>query len=359
MKTFALSIVLLSALVSHPAFANKEAGNGGDAILIGNNLYLLDMVEAGVEENPQIDLSAQPSVELQKRVDHAFPQGFPTDLIAKKLVEIKRVNPMMALVLVKTMELYQWKLVNSALLDIADEHTNLKIPRKNIFQLAIRKSASILVDRSLWAKLDKGNQTALVFHEILYALDKPRNTGLDVAPGFPSQYQSSEKAREINGYLFSELSSHGDEGLGRFSDFSHITSSFGDRIYENGSCLKADPFLQIDIPTDEWTKNYAVNRGISLEEPPASADAQIKESCAIAVKNKLPLKLSFYEGSGTYVMLSVFNTFYGQRNYASATYQNGYKFLLKTWTPKDDSACVTELSVLIIEKLQEMKRNYQ
>jgi hypothetical protein len=360
MKNLGLILALISTLIGSincpSAFANKEAGNGGDAIQIGNKLYLLDLVEAGVEENPQIDLTAQPSEELSKRVNQALPQGFPKTLVAKKLAEIERINPMMARILLKAIEVYQWKLVNSALIDIADENTELKIPKNKLFQLAIRKSASILVDRALWQKIDDGNKTALVFHEVLYALDKPRNSDLFIAYGYPAQYQSSEKAREINGYLFSELSSHGQEGLERFSDFSHITSTYSGGIFEDGAYLKANPFLQFELPSKEKNISYG---GIELETPPSSKEEQINTACTIALKSKLPLKLNFYEGSKIRVGLSFFNTFEGQRNYVTSDYRPGYSLPAGMLSPQNEVICVSELTKLVYDKLDEMKRDYK
>ncbi|HLD74657.1 MAG TPA: hypothetical protein VJB34_07140 [Bdellovibrionota bacterium] len=51
MKT--IKLVVLLSLISTIAFADPDrVGNGGDGIIIGNHIYVLDLVEAGVEENP-------------------------------------------------------------------------------------------------------------------------------------------------------------------------------------------------------------------------------------------------------------------------------------------------------------------
>jgi hypothetical protein len=349
---------LIGSITCQSALANKEAGNGGDAIQIGNKLYLLDLVEAGVEESPQIDLTAQPSAELSKRVDQALPEGFPKPLVAKKLTEIERINPMMSHIILRAMELYQWKLVNSALLDVADENTELVVPANKLFQLAIRKSVSILVDRSLWQKLDDANKTALVFHETLYALDAPRNLGYDIVPRYPAQYQSSPKAREINGYLFSELSSKGQKGLERFSDFSHITMYSGG-VSDDGYFVRIAPFLQITVASDFRNKT-AFHVVIEPETTPSSAQELITQSCTYAVENKLPLQLGINEGKKMSVGLSVYySSLLGQKNYVYTYFHDGITLPKETLSPQSTAACVSQLTTLVNNKLEEMKRDYK
>jgi small nuclear ribonucleoprotein (snRNP)-like protein len=196
MKDFKRLFSGLLLLTSLAGFAGEgdRGGNGGDGIYIDDKLYLLDFVEAGIEESPLI-IDVAPTLHTKMRVDMLFPQiGMPRDLIARKITELRNGTfPFFGALLLDVMELYQWRLVNSKLIDIKDENTVLQY--ENLEQLAVRKNSSIMIDRSLWEKLDDANKVGLIFHEAIYALIKPRMVG-----GILQQL--SDRARELNGKIF-------------------------------------------------------------------------------------------------------------------------------------------------------------
>jgi hypothetical protein len=192
-----LSGMMLLTTLSGFAVGGDRGGNGGDGIYIDDKLYLLDFVEAGIEQSPLIPDYVTPSLLTKLRVDMLFPQeGMPRALIAKKITELREGTfPFFGTLLLNVMELYQWRLVNSKLIDIKDENTVLQYEK--LEQLAIRKNSTIMIDRALWEKLDEANKVGLIFHEAIYALIKPR-----VVDG--KMQQLSDRARELTGKLFTD-----------------------------------------------------------------------------------------------------------------------------------------------------------
>lgn len=211
------NLILFSALtMTSLAQAAKEVGNGGDGVELEGRTYVLDLVEAGVEDNAYFaPIDADPRIVERLRTTFSGIDWAPVDLLAQKLTEIQNISNVSALIILKTMEFYSWRTVSSALLDVPDEDTSLSIPRGKLIQLAIRRNTSILIDRDAWLKLDAQNRAALVFHEALYALVTPEL--LAPRPGYyyEKRYaQLSFKAREIVGYLFTTaLSARGWQGL--------------------------------------------------------------------------------------------------------------------------------------------------
>ena len=113
MKT--IKLVVLLSLVSSTVFADPDrVGNGGDGVIIGNHIYVLDLVEAGVEENPFFNEEIQIDTEIQSRLEIIFSKipNMPVNLLARKLSEIKAVDRIFALALLKTAEMYHWRLIN-------------------------------------------------------------------------------------------------------------------------------------------------------------------------------------------------------------------------------------------------------
>ena len=48
-------LILMSFLLTFNTWAESRAGSGGDGILHDGKIYLLDLLESGVEENPYFD----------------------------------------------------------------------------------------------------------------------------------------------------------------------------------------------------------------------------------------------------------------------------------------------------------------
>lgn len=357
---------ILMTVLTNIAAAGPGVTGGGDAVKVGNKYFLLDLVEAGVEHNPQIERDIQVNQKHFERLKTALSDEFPHLMIAKKLAEVSRVNRILAITILKTIESYQWRLVNRSLIDIIDENTDLKIPRKDLYQLAARKNVSILIDRNLWSQIDDAHRTALVFHEALYALNEPRNTGKSFAPGFPIKTQASEEAREINGFLFSELSRQGRVGLERVSKNLPLALSISysaDFIFEDNSHISADPFIQLVIHgSTAWENSSEANAGVSpFRKETISLEAQVAANCKLSLQTGLNIEIVARTFPSVIVMTSAFTTETGApRSYVSIDsaykyYRPGYYGLVKA---TDLKTCQTELLQRSQDALKDLTEKY-
>jgi hypothetical protein len=240
LKTF-LAPLTLAALITAPSFAGERGGNGGDGIEIDGKLYVLDLVEAGVEIgnlNPHHSDDLEGLEKLRVRLANRIPRS-ASEALALKLQRLQSASPVFAEVLLQAIELYNWRLVNSALVNIKDENTLLDY--ENLVQLAIRRNANILIDRTQWERLDAYNQSALILHEVIYALVKPIEGK-----------QDSVAAREIVGHLYSRMGSQDDiksAANGRLNFTFPAMRNWDIRVL--GKEIAYNPKISIWSPSDE------------------------------------------------------------------------------------------------------------
>lgn len=214
----------------------SDKGNGGDGLLINGKIYVLDLVEAGVEDAPYFDLSIPLDPVIKSAVRELKLAGTPSDLLIRKLSEIKRAFAPMGVAMAQTLGLFDWRLVNSALMDIRDENSVLS--RKNLMQLAIRRGNIIFIDRSLWAKLGEKQKVALLIHELVYAMMETKEACQGPCNDLNDFYstQSSEQARKIVGFMFSpSLKSTGPEYL---FESANKGTGLHDVVYVNNELYK-------------------------------------------------------------------------------------------------------------------------
>lgn len=218
--TCILSTFVIGALAMA---GGKEVGNGGDGYVDDyGKIHVLDLVESGVEDDPYLSEEIEPLPFIQARVNRALmlmPQA-PLALLTRKISHIYQLDQIMAYNLLYALEAYSWKPVKKGkLMDISDEDSILDVaddifdePDRKLVQLAIRREKSIHYDLNYWEKdLNDVGRTALLLHELAYALMPPQDISLD---GKTYQMQSSYTARSIVGYVFSrELALFGRERL--------------------------------------------------------------------------------------------------------------------------------------------------
>lgn len=223
MKFSLFATVLAIAILSPSlAFAGKEAGNGGQGVVIEDRVFLLDLVESGLEKDPFF-LPGAVGTDQDRRTVQVALGGLnaPIALITAKLAELYAISPSLSRVLVTAMEIYAWRPVHAPLEEIPDREGILDPGAAKFVQLAVRSGRTIRIDRDLWARLDQRNQTALIFHEVIYAL-MPLT---EDSRGLKSQ--NSVRAREITAYLFSpELHERGLSGLRRILGSSAPLTDF-------------------------------------------------------------------------------------------------------------------------------------
>jgi hypothetical protein len=196
------TLMLLALMSFHSvAFAGNGASGGGGGVVDNGHVYVVDLVEAGVEKTPYFDPSVTADSNILKRVTNALQAlpDAPVDLVARKLTEIyksyDRATPLQAL---EAMEMYSWETVDFSLIKIHDESLALNIPPSKQVQLAARVNQTVKIDEQYWPKLSPENKAALVIHEVVYSL---------------TSSGSSDNARSIVGYLFTANSkTHGLTG---------------------------------------------------------------------------------------------------------------------------------------------------
>lgn len=195
----ALVIGLMVLHFVKPAIAAMEAGNGGQGVRMGERLVLLDLLEAGVEDDPQVSRLPANDPELLARLEapfHDFKAVLP--LLASKLEEVRRESPALANSLILAAEAYSWNLINASLEPLPDHRGTLDPDANQIVQLAVRIGRSVRIAAAPWSQLDEKHRAALIFHELIYALMPIRIRERGEAPS-----QSAVRARELVGYFFS------------------------------------------------------------------------------------------------------------------------------------------------------------
>lgn len=186
---------MLGALLNVSAQAGQET-HGGVGIISGSKLYVLDLYEAGIEENSYIDTSIGLEKGLVNRLNFNFPlaSNVPTVLLANKISEVSKLFPMLAFSLVRGMELFTWRFVNSSLINTNDEDPSIIVDPKLRVQIAVRKNSTIFINRDAWAKLSDNHKVALILHEVIYSFYK----------SLTSLMSTSARTREIVSYIMSE-----------------------------------------------------------------------------------------------------------------------------------------------------------
>lgn len=179
-KFVLIAAVLLT--LSSVAWAEHGPGNSGNAVLMDDGkYYLLDFVEAGIEnlsDLPQADISPsglRPSPVVRQwgeRHLSIFPQSTQA-LILTQLERIETASPYAAAALLGALRMHSWSFVNLPLKDILLDDGFLSIPISRIHQVAVRNGQTIRIQKQIWDGMNSYNQMGLVFHEILYSLIQP------------------------------------------------------------------------------------------------------------------------------------------------------------------------------------------
>lgn len=204
--------ILLSIAVAFFACVAQAEGtdtHGGDGVIIGETVYLLDLVEQGVEENPYFNPEVQTDEAVRQRVERALTgiQDAPIDLVAKKMTELMIINPAFAITLLKAVEMHIWRLVRFDLVDVPDEDSVLVFKDHKLIQLAIRRMQGISIAREHWLRMSMEQRAALIFHEAVYAVISPHKEWVTLPDKTRVEklVQNPIKVREITGYLFSPV----------------------------------------------------------------------------------------------------------------------------------------------------------
>jgi hypothetical protein len=225
------------------AFAGDKTGNGGNGIRINGKLYVLDLVEAGVETTPYFNSAVAPDPAIKERIEKAFVNfTAPSDLIAQKLTEIQAIEPQLALSFLKAIEAYSWRIVHKSLIEINDEDSDLDYSKAERVQLAVRSGRTIMLEQAAWKSLSEAHKAALITHEVAFALVSPdriqaplSSAGTNKDSHVEYMKQNSKKSRQLNGYLYTkELEKKGLSGLLLMTGYNFWTVN-GAPVLERGN----------------------------------------------------------------------------------------------------------------------------
>lgn len=189
---------LLHPLISQ---AGRDSGGGG-GVIRGNSVYVVDLVEAGVENSPFFDDSIPENPDFSKQISAALKNvpNVPVALISRKLNEIyTQFDHFIPIEVILMMQTYRWQMLDFSLVHIPDETPVVDVPVADQVQLAARVGGAVKLDKKLWSRLNPAHKAALIIHEALYALALTKN---------------SDDARAVVGYLFSsDFKSGGLDGF--------------------------------------------------------------------------------------------------------------------------------------------------
>jgi hypothetical protein len=145
-------------------------GNGGGGIKSAktDQIYLLDLAEAGLNDSAKINCNKNIFL---GQVKFSLPESnFPVDLISCKISEIYQKDKILAFALLKFIQTYEWQFVTEELVLTPDLSTSLNVNPEDLVQLANRRFGQIVINTNHWKKMSRVHQSALVIHEAIYGL---------------------------------------------------------------------------------------------------------------------------------------------------------------------------------------------
>jgi hypothetical protein len=256
MKTIKNLLCILSIGISlniQTTLAGSES-HGGDGVIVGNKIYLLDLYEAGIEESPSINPLFPGTEATIQRLEAVFSDfDVPVEILASKIAEVESLDFQFGRSMLLAIEKINWNLVSGELVEVADENSSIDLKKSNHIQLAIRSGQDVLINRQKWQRLALPHRAALILHEALFALIKVDSeviaTKVDgQKTSVTRYYQDSRKARSVNGYLFKKaLQSNKKEGLySKLSDNFEFGFSLNPTEVEKGF-IRNSPVLKLEF----------------------------------------------------------------------------------------------------------------
>ena len=199
MKRVIFAITIFFASNQGMAFTEgRLVGNGGDGLWIENKLYNLDLVEAGVQDEPNFvhnPIHQDFTGSFHQKFVHI--KKFPLRRLQEKFTEIREKSPRLAYAMAAVLLEMNWSVVSQELLPIDDEESPLNFKKEKLVQLAARRDLNVFINKNYWSLLDEENQVALITHEVIYALMPALNVD-----DSDQKRQSSIDARALNGQLY-------------------------------------------------------------------------------------------------------------------------------------------------------------
>ncbi|MGZ3713702.1 MAG: hypothetical protein ACXVBE_18185, partial [Bdellovibrionota bacterium] len=171
-----ITVVILSALFTLPAFASTFVGNGGDVVWKEGRLTMLDFVEGAVNSSKLKCSSHAP--ELRKKLPDDLNEmlserdiGCLSDAFARVGAQSK----LTAELLLKVPQMYRWVPVDEELKKSGVDSPYIE--PGSALTVANRHIDTVLINRSGWEQMNSADRAGLVLHELVYAAEVPEPKG--------------------------------------------------------------------------------------------------------------------------------------------------------------------------------------
>ena len=297
------------------AFDGREGG-GGKGVWDDQKkqLYLYDFWAGNMQDKVSYDELEDDELELalsiKKRVIRSLrslsKDFFDIDLLVKKLVQIRRIDPVAGEALTEAVSRLRFEVVPWKLNNTKDLKSPFKLKQGQEIQIATRLGNIVSITEEYVKALPLDHVPGLITHEAVYYMIAPKR--IENEKGASSLYQDYNNVAATNRYFYnSYLTEDGIEGLkmaldsGRSSDekfflpslprwIPGISSSFGEDTYavyfphsrEPLSYLITHIKVSKDIPLDHYLPNiYVRNKGRKIQFNPAIVVVRQKHSRGI------------------------------------------------------------------------------
>jgi hypothetical protein len=212
---------LLGILSGTPCFAQHGSGNSGEAVALNGKYYLLDLVEANLQNTDYTTDQAfeqsknDYSFMLRQVADSGYDSTLQTNCISQESINylshvLKKLPDYSGIVLASAINSYQWRFLDLPLNLLQDTNPTVSIDPSAQAQLAVRLGQTIKINRNIWKQMSIYNQVATILHEVIYATLAP----LTRADG--TQFQDAASAMEIVATLMDPRNSAQDVNLRNF-----------------------------------------------------------------------------------------------------------------------------------------------
>lgn len=359
MKKFIQSITTMFALcallIVPKAYAGTET-HGGDGVYLNGNLYLLDLVEEGVQSSPYVE-DLEPLEGLEEKLEKQFKRldDVPTRMVAQKITELFKHSHSLGLRFVYGIMSHRWISVDHVLVDVPDEDSVLDFQNLELEQLAIRRASAIRISSQSWSKLDDFNKAALIVHEIAYFLA-----------------DNSPAARDFTGVVFAEpISDVSSLVLFQLSEKNLKVMPTDYVAYYNLETLEFHGGVSVRFVEYEGTEKIAseeisLHNGMSFEENISVSRVRAWEYCSSLV-NKDSSKTGVHRMVGIELgfvdsyQMNVARSFrFQQSGHMTSDRVRGYhsNYSLKPGVEHSVEACQKKLEEALFESMSYLRAHF-
>lgn len=145
-----------------------DFSGGGHGVERNGKIYLLDLIEAGVEKQFDQSEVAKPLKNSNLSMMLRFPEWVADEtrvVFIKHLWNIGQFDPILMASIIAIFNYCDWDLSESIAGQIPIHDSNVL----DLKLIAFRHGNNIRVSNSIWGKMDPRNQAALLFHEVILA----------------------------------------------------------------------------------------------------------------------------------------------------------------------------------------------